>query len=248
MKRTFNYTGRRRIPAERLAIRMLPGTEPSASVSFQATIDLSGFDLPPYGRVFVDPYVKSSSMRFSFGTVEHCGPPEDCQLTDIDVGARVLFRLLVVDDTRDVGKILASADRVSPVTDSRARRSLLPLEWDHLGEQVWRVNFDSERPVLVLNNKLYGSRDRLLNDPVFKGSIYPHAFRIIVQRLYGEEERPSDEDEWANDWRTFVRKLVGDVSELNCMTRTRTTRRSCKIPLKRWWKHSRIGRGISRNS
>jgi hypothetical protein len=39
--------------------------------------------LDPSAKVYVEPYVKSSSMRFDFGTTH----PESCLLTNIDAGA-----------------------------------------------------------------------------------------------------------------------------------------------------------------
>ena len=105
MKRRLNYTRRKSIPSDRFLIRIKDGALPGAPATFEASINLTGFDLPSHGKVFLDPYVNTSSMRFPYGTVGQITPPENCDLSDIDQGRAVLFRLLVVDGNANVGKI-----------------------------------------------------------------------------------------------------------------------------------------------
>lgn len=211
MKRRLNYTRRRRIPSDRVLIRTLDTTLPGSPPSFEASIDLAGLDLPTHGNVFLDPYVNTSSMRFSYGTVGAISPPEDCRLSDIDVGKEVLFRLMVVDDSNEVGKILASTTAISPVGDEKLRQSLFPLKTEDLGEGIWAVDVDRDRPYLILNNRIPGLPEKLSTDPLLRGSIYPHALRMVLRSIYPVSSPSFDEDR-VEDWKMFVSALVGDAS------------------------------------
>ena len=119
--------------------------------------------------------MKTSSMRFYYGTVDHISPPHDCRLTDIDEGKAVLFRLLVVDESNEIGKILASTKAISPTIDQKSRQSLFPLKIKEIGEAIWAVDLEADRPHLVLNSRIPGLQEQLINDPLLRGSIYPHA-------------------------------------------------------------------------
>jgi hypothetical protein len=211
MKRRLNYTRRRRISSDRVLIRMLDAKLPGSPPSFEASIDLDGLDLPAHGNVFLDPYVNTSSMRFSYGTVGAISSPEDCRLSDIDAGKDVLFRLMVVDDSNEVGKILASTTAISPIGDQNLRQSLLPLKMKNLEEGIWAVDLENDRPYLVLNNRIPGLQEKLFTDPLFRGSIYPHALRMIVRSIYSDSS-PSFDEERVEDWKMFVSVLVGDAS------------------------------------
>jgi hypothetical protein len=209
MKRRLNYTRRKKIPSDRVLIRVLPAAQPGAAASFEASIDLADVDLPAYGRVFLDPYVNTSSMRFSYGTVDHITAPEDRRLGDIDEGKEVLFRLLVVDESNEVGKILASTKAISPVDDQKSRQSLFPLKIRDIGEAVWAVDLEAERPCLVLNSRIPGLQEKLLAEPLLRGSIYPHALRIVLRSVY-EDSQSSDDVDWVADWKVFVTSLIGE--------------------------------------
>ncbi len=210
MKRRLNYTRRKSIPSDRVLIRIKDGALPGAPATFEASINLTGFDLPSHGKVFLDPYVNTSSMRFPYGTVGQITPPENCDLSDIDQGRAVLFRLLVVDGNANVGKILASTKAISPASDQKTRQSLFPLKMKNLGEAIWAVDLESERPCLVLNSRIPGLKEKLLADPLLRGSIYPHALRIVL-RYVNECSDASEEQDWVQDWYSFVRLLVGET-------------------------------------
>ena len=211
MKRRLNYTQRRRIPSDRVLIRILDDALPGLPPSFEASIDLTGLDLPAHGNVFLDPYVNTSSMRFSYGTVGTVTPPDDCSLTDIDVGKEALFRLMVVDESNEVGKILASTTAISPVGDEKLRQSLFPLRTRDLGEGIWKVDLEGDRPYLILNNRIPGLPERLSTDPLLRGSIYPHALQMVLRSIYTDGS-PSFDPDRVDDWKMFVSVLVGDAS------------------------------------
>ena len=137
----INSTGRKRINREHVRI-MLTEVGGGLAPTFTAEIQLPAeLKLSPSAKIYVEPYVKSSSMRFDFGTVGQMSPPTNCVLSDIDAGATILFRVKVVDETEEVGRILASANGIRPEQDADGddRRPLLPVRSVDLGEEIWRL-------------------------------------------------------------------------------------------------------------
>lgn len=150
MIRRLNYTGRRKIPREHINITLFRngGVE-----EFDAVIRTANLGLPETARVFVEAYHKSDWMRFDYGTVGAPAIPSDRRLTVFYSGARLLFRVKVVSAGEESGKILAEADRLTPLSsdNDRDRDALLPIRIvGNLGDQIWRVAWNGG-PVLELN-------------------------------------------------------------------------------------------------
>lgn len=212
MSYRINSTGRKRILREWLRLRIFK-VDSGAPPSFTADIQFpSEFTLDPRARVYVEPYVGSSSMRFDFGTVSRLVHPEACVLTDIDVGANILFRVKVVDESSDVGRILASADGVNAERDSDGddRKPLLPLRTEDLAEEVWRLSVDKDGgPVLILNNRIPEVSERLMSDALMQGVIYPEVVRQLARLVYAESFGADEEAEWLNEWKNWFAEQIG---------------------------------------
>lgn len=208
MKRRFNYTGRKSIPPNMVVVAMEPPS-PDGLRSFDMRLgDLASLGLPTDARVYVEPYVKSSSMRFSFGTVGSVLPPQDRSLPEIDEGAGVLFRVLVVDEKDKVGRLLALADRIAPTGDDQHRDALLPLVTEDLKEAVWRLEaVDGSPPRLLINSRFPGLKQRLKDDPLLMGAILPLALRDALRFVSSEQD---DEADWVIRWRRFVVEVAGE--------------------------------------
>jgi hypothetical protein len=174
--------------------------------------DLTSLGLPAGARVYVEPYVKSSSMRFAFGTVGAVLPPQDRSLPEIDEGAGVLFRVLVVDESDKVGRLLALADKVAPVGDEKQRDAVLPLVVEDLGEAVWRLDAsEGSQPRLLINSRFPGLKQRLLDDPLMMGAVLPVAVRDALRAVRHEDD---EQLEWVVRWRRFVTDVAGqEVAE-----------------------------------
>jgi len=211
MKRRINYTGRKKIALENIVVRLNDPEVPGMPRSFTADITIpAALQLTPSAKVYVEPYVRTSSMRFPFGSVAAIIPPTDTHLSELDVGSDVLFRLRVVDETGHIGRILAAADEIRPraqVDEADGRRSILPLVSIDLGEQVWRVSISgAAEPVLQINNRIPGLRERLLNDSLLQGAVYPEALRqILTHMVFGDAG--DDETEWVRLWKKFAQEL-----------------------------------------
>ena len=216
MKKRINSTGRKRLPSENIDIRLQksPG---EAHPRFSAALDMAAFNgLDKNAKVYVEPYYKTTSMRFPFGTVANTVQPEDTLLSELDIRDSILFRVKVVDESAVVGKILASAAGVRPRSDEddgANRRALLPLVHRDLGERIWNVSLDPDSgPVLEISSKLSGLSSRLKTDPLLQGAIYPEAFRQVLRLVLDSDD--TEEDSWSTRWRTFLKTLTG-IEELD---------------------------------
>jgi hypothetical protein len=211
MKRRLNFTNRHQLDTSHVRIA-LHGDGPDGVQRFTAVIDIPAeWHLPASAHVYVEAYVVSTSMRFSFGTVGSLTHPQETRLRDIDSG-NVLFRVKVVDESGDVGLLLASAAEIRPKDNSEGEgagtRAFFPLVMRDIGQAVWSVDIThTDRPKLVLNNTVPGLRDKVLTDPIFQGAILPAAMRLVLEALIMSGEH--DDAEWAADWRAFVTTLCG---------------------------------------
>lgn len=210
MKRRLNYTNRRKISRENVEILLHSESSESQRLRFSASISIpSEWALSPDARVYVEPYTGPSSMRFAFGTVSALTPPTDTWLTDLDVGAPILFRVKIVDEHEGVGLLLASVDELKAENDKPDRtqiRAIFPLVLTDLGSLVWRVYVSREdRPVLQINNRIPGLREELLSNPLLQGAILPAALRQVLDALLRSDEY--EEMGWVTDWRRFISEL-----------------------------------------
>ena len=209
MKRTINSTGRKRIPQDRITIR-LSHAGSDATPSFNLHLgDISDLKLSPSARIFVEAHVASSLMRFTFGTVAMLEPPPDSALTELDTGGRPLFSVKIVDDSGEVGKILAAANDISPKDpgEDDGRKPLLPLRQTDLGEELWNVRISRDSgPELLVNSRIPGLADRIISQPLLQGLVLPVAIGRVLAQLFDPEEDPL----WQQDWRTFAEILEGE--------------------------------------
>ncbi len=210
MIRRFNYTGRRRIRRSRVRVRL--GDE-GARRRFDAEIDLDGTELPRDAKVFVEAYHRTAYRRFPFGTVGDPRPPANRSLEGLPV-QRPLFRVKVVAAGDGLARILAAADRIVPVEarrDEETRQSLLPVEYEDLGERVWALDLDSDWPRLRLNRRFEGIREAARSGREFLTLVYPEVFRAILERALAEGcfDPEADEDDWGTLWLRFACRELG---------------------------------------
>ncbi|MCD9109963.1 hypothetical protein [Bradyrhizobium japonicum] len=206
-KRRINSTGRKRIPQDKIDLRILT-TVHGEPLKAKLAIDLDALGLPPTAALSVEAYHRSSAMRFDCGTVGSKRIPEVLTLNEIDQSGGVLFRIKVIDQESDKGKILASADRVRPSVDGEhiGRRSIFPVEYRDLGQEIWRVEIDDDAgPSMLLNSKVPGLMTRIHDNPLVAGALLPAAFRIVLLYL---AYNPAEEDEgdgtgWKAEWKRF---------------------------------------------
>lgn len=211
MKRRFNYTGRRRIPHEKVSI--LLSRDGGSVRSFTATMDLNDMNLLPEAKVYVEIYHRTESRRFNFGTVGNISLPPSTSLSGLAYPENLLFRILVVDESYDRhGLILAYANRVRPISAVK-RKSVLPVEFCDLGQQIWRVDFagDEDSPILIINNRIPNIENISKSDPQFIMYVYPAVIREILTYMIfvdGVESLADPAIDWHGDWLDFSRKIL----------------------------------------
>lgn len=214
MSYRINSTGRKRLLQEHLDIRLV-NSGPGRAPSFIASVTIPPeMGLDRAARIYVEPYVKSSSMRFDFGTVGLPRVPDSCVLTDIDAGADVLFRVKVVDESNEVGRILAAANGVRPQGDGEGddRKPLLPLRTLDIGEELWQLSVDKDAgATLIVNSRVAGLAERLPSDALLQGAIYPEVVRQLVRKVYFDLRGADDDDAgWMTDWKGWFAEQLGE--------------------------------------
>lgn len=215
-KRRINSTGRKKISQDKIDLRILapvPGEPMRAKVG----LDLESLGLPASASVSVEAYHRSTAMRFDCGTVGAKKIPEVLSLNELDQAGGVLFRIKIVDREVQLGKILASADRVRPSIEGEdtGRKSIFPVEYRDLGQEVWRVDIDDDAgPLLLLNSKIPALMHRIHENPLVAGALLPAAFRVVLEYIaYHPAEDDEDGAGWKSDWRRFCSEGLGVEDE-----------------------------------
>ena len=211
MIRKFNYTGRKRIPRNRITISMV--ANPNGPLSFDATFDLKGLGLPSKAKIYVEAYRRSYFKRFDFGIVENPQPPLDRYLGDLDTKALVMFRIKIADKTAR-SRVLAAADKIMPRRldeEPTDRLCLLPVDFVDLGESIWQLDLSGDWPSLLLNSRIDEVREIARSNASFLSLVYPEVVRQVLHKIVVEEDHTdpeSDPDDWMSQWLNFTSNLL----------------------------------------
>lgn len=205
MTRRFNFTGRERLTSEEFFAKTISENPLIASLS----LNLRNTPLAPAGAVYIEAYSGTVAQRFDCGTVSDLRVPPKVNLSAIETGGSVLFRVKVVNPEN--GLILASGDRLRLVGEGEdpKRRPLLAVKTvDYLDEEIWKVEVSlNDPPVLLLNKKVPNFKDLLVEDPLIGGAILVPALREILSVLLDDMEG----GEWQQDWTKFVKAVHPDA-------------------------------------
>jgi len=212
MRRTFNYTGLKRILREHVGITLRRSAD---EPEFDASLNLGEYGFPGNASVWVEAYRRSMWMQWRWGTVARQQPPADRRLTEFDVPDGVLFRVRVVgQDEADRNKLLGEADRIHPVTEGEAlqqRRSLLTCLPGDLGDVVWQLSWDDDEPKLLINRNAEPSWSKAARTPWFFTLVYPEVLRQILKRILIEDEWAPGNDQdpdWRSNWIRFASQVL----------------------------------------
>lgn len=209
MIKRVNFTGRRRIPRDRVQIEVFDG-QPRR---FNALIDLAETELLPHAAVFLEAMCAGSNVieRFDCGEVGKVRPIQNQAFSDIE-GENVFFSLKVVDRTERFGRILGLAENIRPERAGKqtaaGRRGILPIEPKDLGEELWQIEFREHDVFLLVNRDIPGLVDRARSDPTFFSLVYPEVVRRVLREAFEENvEIDEDDDRWPVMWLRFGRGL-----------------------------------------
>lgn len=201
--RRFNYTDRKRILHSHSVVSLSRNGD---EVSFDAQLLLQEYGLPGTAVVVVEAYRQTNLRRYPFGTAASPRPQGPTSLTGFSDVETLLFRVKVVDPSS--GLLLAEADRIRPTDpDGGERPSFLGVRGDNLSGEAWKLEFDNDHPVLVIE-KQYGPYQILLASPHFRWLVLPHVFRSLLHRALADELEDFD-DASADSWQhAVVRQAV----------------------------------------
>lgn len=142
--------------------------------------------------------------------------PAERSLDEFGGPEGILFRVKVSGDDETRGRLLAEADKIRPKLPDDEELPGTPLikpEPGELGAEPWRLRFDDDMPVLVVN-KQTANWKQVVTDPVFRSLVAPAAMRqiltefLIIEQDAGDED---DENDWRVRWTRFAERLgVGD--------------------------------------
>jgi len=218
MKRSFNFTGRKRIRQADVSVTVFDRGD-GAPASFDASVNLLPYDLPADAPVFLEAYRQTGWMRFKLGTVGNLKVPDDRRLTEFDSTEALHFRVRVIAPGENQ-KMLAEADKI-PLRkpgEPGPRESLLPVEASPaIGHEVWRLDTRSgtdEGPVLQVNADIQDGNWRgVSSSPVFQALVFPAVLREILVRILVHDRHKKDQDDedvsldWRDKWLAFADKL-----------------------------------------
>ena len=205
-KREYHFTGRVNIPQLLMPVQ----------VSYKDGVtEFSPIDNPAIME-YISRFGEDSQIKIVMGVraradVVNMGYYRDMEIQKRDDYSKdASYRLLVVLNI----KILASG-RMPKIFIGRGSESLLgKIVSDEISPRLWDLNFpdDEERVDLVLNGKIPGIEPMVLNDPIYRATIFPEVLRRIMYRIYisghpSYEEAINSYEDWIKDWVRFAESI-----------------------------------------
>jgi hypothetical protein len=217
MPRRLNYTGRKKINREHTMVRIHRRV---GELMFDADLKLADYKLDkitPPPRVYVEAYRGASTVwkRFDFGRIGTMQPPEDRSLSEFGVPEGILFRVKVsACEGETVGRLLAEADKIRPRLpddkDQHGEPLIQHMPADDIGDEIWRVDFSGDMPLLKINSRVPMGVDQFLIDPQHRIVFAPAVMRQVLTRILVIERDTGDEDDesdWRQRWTRFASQL-----------------------------------------
>lgn len=210
MKRRFNYTGREKLTKDAVKISINKANGKPKSIT--AKLNVNEIQYPGDIRVYLDAYHKTDRKRFDFGRIDHIVIPEDLTIDELAYTDNLMFRLMLIDESGEQGKIIAHADRIRADEESD-KKSILPVRFDDLGHQIWKLEFTGEEggPILCINSKIPALENMVKSDPIFFMYVFPAAIREILTHMIFIDtiENPDDPAvTWQADWLKFAKMIL----------------------------------------
>lgn len=210
MKRTFNYTNRRRIDRKHIQIRLVDSTPEGSTIA--VTAELADYQFPITAKAFIEARAESAFARRE---LEHPFAPfwHDQYLIDefaITDATQFYFRIVEAESS---GRLLGFAEDIRLANPSdliTEHDALLPVWWRDTGQEVWRLEFEtSAGPTLYISKALQANFAQFANDPMFVACVVPQAFRRILFFALSEDDAQdvTDPESWFYEWYRWMMSL-----------------------------------------
>ena len=208
------FTGRRKIPAKHVQLRILRGEPPR----FDVNVDLSSVSkkLPANAAVVVEARDSFRLQRFDLGTVADCRPREDLLLDQFADHDNPSFRLRIVDRDGEHPVLLAACDSIRashPDDGGDGGESLLPIMWKPnsvMQGELWLLNScGSTGHELWLNRDSAMFKASMLGGelaPLVQGCVIPAAIRGVLRHELWRVECGG----MSPEWRAFANELYSE--------------------------------------
>lgn len=201
MYRRFNYTRRKEIARQHCQIDLHRIGQDRTC--FSAKLNLSDYGFDPNALIRVDAWRSNASQRWDFGKVGAVAQLAESERTLHDVPSTAQFKISVVAPD-DSGRLLGVTPALKPKRVDEPKESLLPVQLEDLGNEVWRLDFgDGTNPaVLYVNNRIEGGAEMVTGSSSFQPIALPAVFRevlthaILVQGVDQDDTRQNDWEDW----------------------------------------------------
>jgi hypothetical protein len=167
-------------------------------------LDLSELGISAANRVVCIARAGNTSQRFDLGSVATVRR-DNIALTDLDASEPLRFRILVHEAGSP--RLLASAENLRP-RDEAESESLLPMEPAELGQLLWKLDFNTEGPVLKFNSTVFPNAAGVENYLPFAALVLPEAVRKIVERIVDQPDVLDDEGDPLSPWGNWIDSLA----------------------------------------
>ncbi|MEP7364878.1 MAG: hypothetical protein ABI972_16625 [Acidobacteriota bacterium] len=165
-------------------------------------LDFADLELDGHLQVVCIARAGSTSQRFPLGTITNWRK-DPLVLEDVDPSAPLQFRVFVHDDSP---RLVAAAERVR-LRDQGQAESLLPMEPADLGQEIWRLIFSDDGPILQYNATVFPSASGVENYFPFRALVLPEALRRVMEYIAQDPPKLDDDSDPISAWRPWLDEL-----------------------------------------
>ena len=196
MKRTFNYTQRKKINREDVQLGIVRINDcPAVKV---LKLDISRLELPVTGQVWFEIETgRIGLVRHPLGIVGNLDLSSTFPIDEQDL-VNIKFRIkIVTHEPMSAGKLLAEVDNLSLSSEENVQSLLEVKPSGELGQRVWKLEITESGPELFINTGV-GDWRAVGHSENFKSLVFPQAVYEIYKWVakYGDYDTGSIEEKW----------------------------------------------------
>ena len=211
MKRTFNYTDRKRIDGKNVQVRLVDSTPEGSTIA--VTAELADYQFPITAKVFIEAHGESVFARRELENPFDPFWHDQYLINEFTVtdSTNFYFRVVEGESTGRLLGLTTQGIKLSNPSDLITERdALLPVQWEDTGQEVWRLKFDpTTGPTLYVSKGLKENFTQLASDPMFVACVVPQAFRRILDFALSSEDEQDllEPDSWFHEWYRWMTSL-----------------------------------------